>query len=642
MANDVGSLLLRAGLVDPDQLDRARSAVEAQGGTVPEELVRRGDVGDEDLTSFYRSRLLIPRVNPSELTRLNSGLLEKIPADMAAEFRSIPVSLDSDGNLTLIMSDPSDTRAAEEISFFTGSYVMRAVATQAQIAWCLAHYYKQETDLYRALVAEGAWPDAETSDEEDTVPTAKDLPGETAPMRTLPRPVSSKAPREPSAPKTAADEEEKTTGPLKTKAPARPANQRPSPPELFARAGEIESVPKPVRQMDSAPAVHICLDQEEKAVVKSVQRGTDTAPILLSILNAKHSALPERSGPIILDASDRKRRVSRQTNLGLGIVPGDSGPSPIQKALAERAEAGPQNISVPISEAEESPDTSTGTGLAEGKPSAAIAEVRATEEVADSSASETPSAAKANEEMPPARALARSMNLVGGDWGEPGTTIPPAYIGAHPQAYEDAGDSIPIPIDDAGEVASQIDTRAPSIPVLVSSEGDATVRSGEPTAVRQGNLADSASRLLVALRTIDAAEDKRGVLEPMLNFLDTAFERSGFLALRQEDLTTWLLHGCMDDAKSTIRIDADSTFKDVLRMRLPYNGPIEDPTTKQFARDLDMPDAFDLLAVPIAIRDRVVGILFGLGSCDALYEEHLSVLSQAAGESLERILRARK
>lgn len=676
MADDVGSLLLRAGLVDPDQLDRARLTVQNDGGTVPEELVRCGHVGDEDLTAFYRSRLLIPRVNPSELTRLSSRLLEKVPADMATEFRSIPVALDADGNLTLIMSDPSDTKAAEEISFFTGSYVMRAVATQAQIAWCLAHYYKQETGLYRELVADGAWPDTESDSANEAAESDPSL--QTAPMKTRPRPIKVKRKKTAKSGQVG-EEQEETTGPLKTRKPKRPANQHPSPPELFARAGEIQSVPKPEPKMDSAPGIQVFFDPqsevdaqeevEDTAVVQSPQRGTDTAPILLSSI--KENLMMDASGPIVLDAKNRKRRVSRQTSLGLGAIGSDS---PIQRALAEHAEAGPQNISAGLPEdsgtietaalaraiqAGESQDVSVEAEETAESTNATIRDIAppteqdlatASRDAADNDAVRatirdieppTPQETSAVEEEPAAQ-LSRMDDLVGGNWGLPGTTIPPGYIGAQPQAYEDVSDSIPIPVDDNDAVTQQINTADPSVPVLVPPSGDATVRSDAPRAVTQSNLTESASKLLTALRAIDGAEDKRGILEPVLTFLDMAFERTGFLALRQDDLTTWLLHGCTDDASGTISIDEDSTFRGVVRMRLPYNGPIEDSVTKQFARDLDMPDALDILGLPIAIRDRVVGVLFGLGSYDAIFEEHLTVLSQAAAEAFERLLRARK
>ena len=40
----------------------------------------------------------------------------------------MPVSLDGENNLTVAMSDPSDRHAVDEIAFFTGAYVVRAVS----------------------------------------------------------------------------------------------------------------------------------------------------------------------------------------------------------------------------------------------------------------------------------------------------------------------------------------------------------------------------------------------------------------------------------------------------------------------------------------------------------------------------------
>jgi hypothetical protein len=152
VADDAGALLVRSGLIRSDDLAAARIACADVGGTIGEHLVAAGLVADELLTEFYRSRLLVPQVNPNNLARLASALVAVIPGDMAIELRVVPVAMDREGNLTVAMSDPSDRHAVDEISFFTGKYVVRAVATQMQIAWCLAHYYGHVTELGRRLL----------------------------------------------------------------------------------------------------------------------------------------------------------------------------------------------------------------------------------------------------------------------------------------------------------------------------------------------------------------------------------------------------------------------------------------------------------------------------------------------------------
>lgn len=152
MADDAGALLVRSGLVSAGALEDARSRAASQGGTIGEQLVAADVIADEALTEFYRQRLLVPQVNPNTLARLPQKVVAAISADLAIELRAIPVSLDGDNTLTVAMSDPSDRHAVDEISFFTGMYVVRAVATQMQIAWCLAHYYGHITVLGARLV----------------------------------------------------------------------------------------------------------------------------------------------------------------------------------------------------------------------------------------------------------------------------------------------------------------------------------------------------------------------------------------------------------------------------------------------------------------------------------------------------------
>ena len=130
---DTGSILLSAGMITADQLAAAREKTRQDGGTIAEYLVLSQAIEDEELTMFYRRQLMVPRVNPDQLAQIKDRLIRLVPEDMAAEFRVVPVSLDHDQNLTIAMSDPGHVAAVDELGFFTGSYIVRAVATQAQL-----------------------------------------------------------------------------------------------------------------------------------------------------------------------------------------------------------------------------------------------------------------------------------------------------------------------------------------------------------------------------------------------------------------------------------------------------------------------------------------------------------------------------
>ncbi|MBV8757233.1 MAG: hypothetical protein JO257_08170, partial [Deltaproteobacteria bacterium] len=285
--------------------------VEEHGGTLGEQLVASGVVTDEKLTDFYKSRLLVPQVNPNTLARLPAKVVAVIPSDMAIELRAIPVSLDADNNLTIAMSDPSDRYAVDEIAQFSGAYVVRAVATQMQIAWCLAHYYGHVTELgarllqpnasggqqravqaavrpsrkrgmtgeinaqrKRALVPVQEEPEAAPEEEaEDAVPEQPAprarsvsgeirVPGRRAPSIRPPLPEDSGPVISIEADEPDGDEVGEDTNPHQKPAPPappppKPVPQRkrpaePDPPELAARTGEI-GVRAPSERTTTAP-----------------------------------------------------------------------------------------------------------------------------------------------------------------------------------------------------------------------------------------------------------------------------------------------------------------------------------------------------------------------------------------------------
>ena len=138
-------MLLRAGLITQEQLARANQSRREHGGTLGCHMVALGLIAEEQLADFFRHRLMVPKIGQDALASIAKKVIAVVPPDMAAEFRVVPVSVDREGNLTLAMADPSDTHAVDEVGFFTGHFVMRAVTTESAIAWALDKYYSIPT-----------------------------------------------------------------------------------------------------------------------------------------------------------------------------------------------------------------------------------------------------------------------------------------------------------------------------------------------------------------------------------------------------------------------------------------------------------------------------------------------------------------
>ncbi len=135
-----GALLLRMGVLRPADLAAAAALQEHEGGSFGECLVRLGYVDEEQLADFYQKRLMITRVPDHQLVDVRRKVLALVSADMAAEFRVLPVDLDGDG-LILAMADPTDNHAVDEVSFFADRFIVRVVATESAIRDGIERHY---------------------------------------------------------------------------------------------------------------------------------------------------------------------------------------------------------------------------------------------------------------------------------------------------------------------------------------------------------------------------------------------------------------------------------------------------------------------------------------------------------------------
>jgi hypothetical protein len=229
-------LLVRAGLIDESSLGRARAASAEHGGSVPEHLVLAGVIDDDDLTRFLADHLRLPRIDPEVLDALPADARARLAADAAVELRAVPIALDRAGGLLVALSDPCDPDVLALLGEASRTYVVRAICTQRQLAWCLARYYGHTTELGRSLPAGGGPP------------------------------VSVLKPVSPSElfGSDFRDEETGVTGPIRRRLP--PA----SPAELAPRSGEFVAAPPPAAEPDPLPPV-VVAEAEPSPDVLSMQ-----------------------------------------------------------------------------------------------------------------------------------------------------------------------------------------------------------------------------------------------------------------------------------------------------------------------------------------------------------------------------------
>ncbi len=765
--------MVRAGLIASHHLAAARALQASDGGTIGEHLVAVGAVSDEALTEFYRSRLMVPQINPNTLARLANSVVAVLPGDMAVEFRAVPVSLDRDGNLTVAMSDPSDRHAVDEIAFFTSKYVVRAVATQMQIAWCLAQYYGHVTELGERLLqpvadakapdtkpASAAAPEAaagapvkrqrgDTSRVEasrhrvlapvTTPPPMGPRPGpealnrgpvQTPPVTTIPSVVAAQAsgpitiemqlddpsgpvrmpsdmpasvlakpapaapdPAPPAPAPVPAPPVEATPSVIVSPEATQPKRKRPAlpdPPELAARSGEMESHASSVGFAVPSHTIEIHLEDDEAAPTPAAVT-TEIPPVVIEDADGAASPRPLSDGDsrsdepavihdaegepaMIHDAHDSAAEIhaardAPDGNDGSsdGSVDGidrdddgsDSQPillstprkSTLQPALLvdDEPEPDPDALSPeppprdepsgPIlllarkkgaTEKRREKRTQIGIGAfgSLGPIPASPVEARAPDTEA------VPSPVNEDEEAKTRRVETKPPTTVDDGWGPPGTTIPPPFLGAVVPADESTSASIPVPGDEGD-----------SAPLVINAPREPRPRpatSSHEAAEQARALEAAAIKLVETLRSFDQATSRDHVIAMLVGFVGETHHRVAFLAAKTGELTAFMQQPPPTGAQAHLSLSAPSVFQDVVGTRLPYRGPMSDPVSRELVRTLFGSPTDEMLAVPVAVRERVVGVIYADGRQRLASDEHVTVAARAAGMALERLLKAKK
>jgi hypothetical protein len=134
-------LLLRSGLIGPEQLSSALELQQSSGASLLECLIQIEAFEERTLAAFYHKQLMVPFCDEQRLAQAPASAIRLIPAEMASAFRVLPVSADITDALLLAMADPADSQAADEVASISGRFVMRAVAEAVVLKQAIERHY---------------------------------------------------------------------------------------------------------------------------------------------------------------------------------------------------------------------------------------------------------------------------------------------------------------------------------------------------------------------------------------------------------------------------------------------------------------------------------------------------------------------
>lgn len=140
MAEKLGEMLVRNGLITREQLDGALEAQLMFGGRLGTNLVELGHIGANTLAEFLSRKLQLPALDPRDLESIDSETLACLSGEVAEKFSAIPLRLEH-RVLHVAMADPTDLNLIDELSFITGCEIQPVVAPELLLTYALETLY---------------------------------------------------------------------------------------------------------------------------------------------------------------------------------------------------------------------------------------------------------------------------------------------------------------------------------------------------------------------------------------------------------------------------------------------------------------------------------------------------------------------
>ena len=137
----LGELLVRAGVLDPQQLHAALAVQRKWGGQLGKILVDMGHVEEAVMVRALSKQMGWPRAN-LETATVSVEVLRVVGARMAQTGRFCPEHFDeARGVLTVAMVDPNDRAQIDELAFRTGFRISVRIAGESEVVRAIERIY---------------------------------------------------------------------------------------------------------------------------------------------------------------------------------------------------------------------------------------------------------------------------------------------------------------------------------------------------------------------------------------------------------------------------------------------------------------------------------------------------------------------
>ena len=127
----LGDILVENKIITNEQLERALEEQKTSKEKLGKLLVRQGYLTDEQLLEVLEFSLGIPRVQIG-LMDINPEIVKLLPTTLISKHQVLPLSVNQ-GRLTLIMADPLNYQAVDDVRISTGLDVVPVMASEREL-----------------------------------------------------------------------------------------------------------------------------------------------------------------------------------------------------------------------------------------------------------------------------------------------------------------------------------------------------------------------------------------------------------------------------------------------------------------------------------------------------------------------------
>lgn len=185
MALRLGEMLVLAGRITPAQLDEALKSQVIFGGRLGTNLIEMGCIDEEELARVLSEKLRVPRADPDELMNISPSIVDAIPLEVVKQCQAVPLRLEN-RRLFVVMADPSDLPAIDQIAFSTGYVIVPMVAPEIRLLMALEKYYGIKREIRSLPVSKGMGGRKVCNYQAKPADAARTAPREVVDFSTLP------------------------------------------------------------------------------------------------------------------------------------------------------------------------------------------------------------------------------------------------------------------------------------------------------------------------------------------------------------------------------------------------------------------------------------------------------------------------